>query len=66
MPDRAELLEETMEPDGHTHRQVMFKPEMEIRPSSQARTREPPGHAGRRRAARTSRRIPRHRYRAWD
>jgi LacI family transcriptional regulator len=31
------LLEETMEPDNHTHRQVMFKPELEIRQSSRAR-----------------------------
>ncbi len=30
------LLEETLEPDGHTHRQVMFQPELEIRQSSQA------------------------------
>ena len=28
------LLEETMEPARHTHRQVMFKPELEIRQSS--------------------------------
>jgi LacI family transcriptional regulator len=33
------LLEETMDPAGHTHRQVMFKPELEIRQSSQALTR---------------------------
>jgi LacI family transcriptional regulator len=31
------LLEETMEPDNHTHRQVMFRPELEIRQSSRAR-----------------------------
>src|SRR6266536_2824074 len=31
------LLEETMEPGDHTHRQVMFKPELEIRQSSRAR-----------------------------
>ena len=30
------LLEETMEPVNHTHRQVMFKPELEIRQSSRA------------------------------
>ena len=29
------LLEETMEPARHTHQQVMFKPELEIRQSSQ-------------------------------
>jgi LacI family transcriptional regulator len=33
------LLEETMDPAGHTHRQVTFKPELEIRQSSQALTR---------------------------
>ena len=31
------LLEETMEPDNHKHRQVMFKPELEVRQSSRAR-----------------------------
>jgi LacI family transcriptional regulator, galactose operon repressor len=30
------LLEETLEPENHAHRQVMFKPELEIRRSSQA------------------------------
>ncbi len=30
------LLEETLAPETHTHRQVMFKPELEIRRSSQA------------------------------
>jgi LacI family transcriptional regulator len=28
------LLEETLAPDGHTHRQVMFEPELEVRRSS--------------------------------
>jgi len=35
------LLEETLEPENHTHRQVMFTPELEIRRSSEAR----PGNA---------------------
>src|SRR5450432_395473 len=37
------LLEETLAPDTHTHRQVMFEPELEVRRSS---TRGAPGRGG--------------------
>jgi LacI family transcriptional regulator len=35
------LLEEALSPGGHQHRQVIFRPELEVRQSSQARPRAP-------------------------